>query len=83
MKILRTPAARFADLEGYPFAAHYTTIRTHDGDETRIHHLDEGPKDTPAVLCLHGNPPLPLIELPGPNGVRQVAPRTRHHLPAS
>ncbi|RZO71781.1 MAG: alpha/beta fold hydrolase [OM182 bacterium] len=56
MKILRTPDSRFHDLVGYPFAPHYTNIRTEDGSELRIHHLDEGPMDGPLVLCLHGQP---------------------------
>ena len=42
MKILRTPDERFAGLADYPFAPHYTNIRTEDGSELRIHHLDEG-----------------------------------------
>ncbi len=56
MKILRTPDARFENLADYPFAPHYTTIKTDDGDELRIHHLDEGPQDGPLVLCMHGQP---------------------------
>ncbi|MEM7018832.1 MAG: haloalkane dehalogenase [Pseudomonadota bacterium] len=56
MKILRTPDERFANLADYPFAPNYTTIQTHDGSELRIHHLDEGPKDGPIVLCMHGQP---------------------------
>jgi len=56
MKILRTPDACFSDLADYPFAPHYTNITTQDGSELRIHHLDEGPKDGPIVLCMHGQP---------------------------
>ena len=56
MQILRTPDARFVDLEGYPFAPRYTTIRTHDDCDLRIHHIDEGPADGPLVLCMHGQP---------------------------
>ncbi len=56
MKILRTPDARFENLEDYPFAPHYTELKTHDGSELRIHHLDEGPADGPIVLCMHGQP---------------------------
>lgn len=56
MQILRTPDERFTNLVDYPFAPHYTTIQTHDGDELRIHHLDEGPADGPLVLCMHGQP---------------------------
>ena len=52
MKILRTPDASFADLADYPFAPHYTVIKTADGSDLRIHHLDEGPRDGPVVLCM-------------------------------
>ncbi len=56
MKILRTPDERFEGLADYPFAPNYTTIQTADGSDLRIHHLDEGPKDGPLVLCMHGQP---------------------------
>jgi len=56
MKILRTPDERFEELADYPFAPHYTTIQTEDGSDLRIHHLDEGPKEGPLVLCMHGQP---------------------------
>ena len=56
MKILRTPDECFEGLADYPFAPHYTTIQTHDGNDLRIHHLDEGPADGPLVLCMHGQP---------------------------
>lgn len=56
MKILRTPDSCFDDLQDYPFEPHYTNIKTEDGDELRIHHLDEGPAGGPIVLCMHGQP---------------------------
>ena len=56
MKILRTPDERFNNLKEYPFDPHYTTIKTHDGSDLRIHHLDEGPKDGPILLAMHGQP---------------------------
>jgi haloalkane dehalogenase len=51
MRVLRTPDSRFADLSGYPFAPHYVEI-----DGLRMHYLDEGQKDAPPVLLLHGEP---------------------------
>ena len=56
MEILRTPESRFANLVGYPFEPHYTTVRTDDGSDLRVHHLDEGAEDRPLVLCMHGQP---------------------------
>ena len=56
MEILRTPDARFENLPEYPFEPHYTEIKTEDGTPLRIHHLDEGPRDGPIALCLHGQP---------------------------
>ena len=56
MEILRTPDHRFAHLTDYPYAAHYTNVKTHDGANLRIHHIDEGPKDAPILLCMHGQP---------------------------
>ena len=56
MKILRTPDARFETLPDFPWAPHYTTIQDEDGLEIRIHHVDEGPKDAPPIVLMHGNP---------------------------
>ena len=56
MEILRTPDRCFDGLEGYPFAPHYTTIKTHDGTDLRIHHIDEGPEDGPILIAMHGQP---------------------------
>ena len=49
--VLRTPDARFVDLEGYPFEAHYMEI-----DGMRVHYLDEGPRDAEPILLIHGEP---------------------------
>jgi haloalkane dehalogenase len=56
MKILRTPDDRFKNIEGYPYHAQYTVVKTHDGCDLRIHHIDEGPKDGPILLAMHGQP---------------------------
>ena len=79
MKILRTPDQRFANLADYPFAPNYTTIQTDDGSDLRIHHLDEGPGDGPAVLCMHGQPVWSylyrkMIPLLTAQGMRVIAP---------
>ena len=49
--ILRTPEDRFKNIIDYPFKANYLII----GD-TRIHYLDEGPKDGEIIFLLHGEP---------------------------
>jgi haloalkane dehalogenase len=54
--ILRTPEERFESLPGFPYAPHYTTITDADGTPIRIHHVDEGPRDAPPILLMHGNP---------------------------
>ena len=56
MKILRTPESQFTSITEYPFEPHYTVVQTHDGDDLRIHHIDEGPKEGPIILCMHGQP---------------------------
>ena len=79
MKILRTPESRFANLAGYPFEPHYTTVRTDDGSDLRVHHVDEGPADGPLVLCMHGQPVWSylyrkMIPLLVGEGMRVIAP---------
>lgn len=79
MKILRTPDKCFEGLADYPFTPHYTTIKTHDDSPLRIHHLDEGPKDGPLVLCMHGQPVWSylyrkMVPLLTEAGMRVIAP---------
>lgn len=52
MEALRTPDDRFASLPDFPFAPRYADV----GDGLRMHYVDEGPKDAPVVLMLHGEP---------------------------
>ena len=56
MEILRTPEKCFENLKDYSFEPHYTTIKTHDDTDLRIHHIDVGPKEGPIILCMHGQP---------------------------
>jgi len=51
MELLRTPDEHFAGLPGYGFAPHYAEL-----GEVRVHYVDEGARDAPVVLCLHGEP---------------------------
>ena len=49
--MLCTPAERFDHLPDFPWQPHYTGI-----GGLRIAHIDEGPRDGPVVLLMHGEP---------------------------
>ena len=74
-EVLRTPESRFANIDDYPFSPNYVSI----APDLRMHYLDEGEKDSPVVLLLHGEPSWsylyrhiipPLLE----EGYRVIAP---------
>ncbi|MFZ9483911.1 MAG: alpha/beta fold hydrolase [Ilumatobacteraceae bacterium] len=48
---LRTPDANFEGLTDFPFEPHYLDV-----DGLRMHYIDEGPKDAPVALLVHGMP---------------------------
>jgi haloalkane dehalogenase len=50
--IIRTDEARFDGLPDFPFQPHYHQITS----DLRLHYVDEGPKDAPVVLMMHGEP---------------------------
>ena len=50
--VIRTPEDRFKDLEDYPFESHYLAVEA----DLQMHYVDEGPRDGPVVLLLHGEP---------------------------
>ena len=52
MDVLRTPDDRFESLPGCPWQPAY--VETSDG--LRVAVIDEGPKDAPVVLLMHGEP---------------------------
>lgn len=55
IKALRTPDARFADLPDWPYAPRY--IEDLPGYEgLRMHYVDEGQREGPTFLCIHGEP---------------------------
>ena len=73
--IKRTPESRFEDLKDYPFQSRYREVQ----EGLNMHYLDEGPKDGPCVLLLHGEPSWSYLyrkmipELTG-RGYRCIAP---------
>lgn len=55
IEAIRTPEERFANLKDWPYAPHYVDdLPGYEG--LRMHFVDEGPKDAPVFLCLHGEP---------------------------
>ena len=48
---IRTPDENFVDLGGFSFAPSY-----HEWQDLRMHYVDEGPRDAPVMLLVHGMP---------------------------
>lgn len=51
IRFVRTPDECLKNLPGYPFEPHYAIV-----EGLRMHYVDEGPKNGPVVLMLHGQP---------------------------
>lgn len=79
MQALRTPDSQFEHLAGFDYTPHYLQVDDFEGGELRLHYLDEGPRDGPVVLLMHGEPSwcylyrkmIPIITAAG---YRAVAP---------
>ena len=56
MRVLRTPDERFAGLPDFPFEPHYIEVGAASGTPLRLAYVDEGPRDAPPVLLMHGEP---------------------------
>lgn len=80
MRVLRTPDAAFEGVADYPFSPHYLNVTDADsGTALRVHYIDEGPRDAPVVLMMHGEPSWSYLyrHMIGPvvaAGYRVVAP---------
>jgi haloalkane dehalogenase len=75
MKVLRTPDERFDGLPDYPFAPHYVEVEP----GLRVHHVDEGPREGPPILLMHGEPSWSflyrkMIPVLAAAGMRVIAP---------
>lgn len=75
MKFLTTPAAQFENLPDYPFEPNYIEV----GEGMKMHYVDEGDKNAPVVLLLHGEPSWSflyrkMIPVFVENGYRAIAP---------
>ncbi len=86
MKFVRTPDACFENLPDFPFAPHYVDVADGEagaggaagGGRLRIAYIDEGPRDGPPVVMIHGNPTWSfmwrkLIPVLAQNGYRAIA----------
>ncbi len=56
MTVLRTPDERFANLPDFSYEPNYLDVQDQDLGTLRLAYIDEGPKDAPVVLCMHGEP---------------------------
>lgn len=56
MQYLRTPDSCFDNLEGYDFSANFLQVEDFEGGTLRMHYIDEGSKEAPVVLMMHGEP---------------------------
>ena len=79
MEILRTPDKCFENIKGYTFNPVYTNITAKDGTKIRVHHIDEGPRDGPILLAMHGQPVWSylyskMIPILNNSGIRVIAP---------
>ncbi|MBI2390762.1 MAG: haloalkane dehalogenase [Deltaproteobacteria bacterium] len=79
MEALRTPEERFADLPDFPWEPRYVQVPAGDGTSLRMAYVDEGPRDAPVVLMLHGEPSWSflyrkVIRVVVAAGLRAVAP---------
>jgi haloalkane dehalogenase len=77
--VLRTPAECFEDLPGFPYSVHHAAVVAKGVEPLQMAYIDEGPRDAPVVLLLHGQPTWSYLyrdvvtSLVG-DGLRAIAP---------
>jgi haloalkane dehalogenase len=54
--ILRADEERFEGIPDFPYSPNYVAVPGPDQDQLRMHFVDEGPREAPPVLLLHGQP---------------------------
>lgn len=74
-EIISTPESRFDNLPDYNFSGNYLEVE----EGLRLHYLDEGNKEKPTVLLLHGEPSWSflyrkMIPILSENDFRVIAP---------
>ena len=74
-KVVRTPEDRFAAIKDFNFSPNYLEVEP----QLRMHYVDEGNKDNPVVLLLHGEPSWSylyrkMIPILSKAGFRVIAP---------
>ena len=79
MAILKTPEERFESLPDFQWPARHVPVGSLDGVELEMAFIDEGPRDAPVVLLLHGEPTWSflyrkMIPVIVSHGLRAVAP---------
>jgi haloalkane dehalogenase len=80
VRVLRTPDSAFDAVGDCPFQPHYADIDdVQTGSALRLHYVDEGPREAPVVLMMHGEPTWSYLyrHMIGPvatAGLRVVAP---------
>jgi len=77
--VLQTPVERFENLPDYPFEPHYVGIADEQFGSLLMHYVDEGPRDAPVALMLHGEPTWSflyrkMIPVVAAAGYRAIAP---------
>lgn len=77
--VYRTPHVRFADLPDYPFKPNFVEIEDGENELLRMHYVDDGPREGPVALLMHGEPTWSylyrnVIPRLTSAGVRSIAP---------